>query len=246
MSKNYCLQALRSGDVRFVAEGVAYIILLSYVFYENIFMALFLCPYVFFYTKSRKREKEEKDKFILTEKFKDAMQAVAFSLNVGYSIENAFAEAHKEMMVMYGEGDEIVTLFRNIVNRINRNENLEDVLLDIGNQVGIEDVIYFAEIFKYAKRSGGDLNSIIRNTTRIIKEKSDVSREINTIISGKKLEQRVMKFIPLGIVLYLKICSRDFIEPLFGNLLGVCIMTVCLVVCFIADALAKRIIKIEI
>lgn len=60
--------------------------------------------------------------------FKDGMQSVAFSLNSGYSIENAWKEAIVEMRLLYGENSEIVTEFQRIINRLERNENIEDVL----------------------------------------------------------------------------------------------------------------------
>ena len=34
--------------------------------------------------------------------------------------------------------------------------------MDFAEESKVEDIMYFAEIFRYAKRSGGDLISIIR------------------------------------------------------------------------------------
>lgn len=50
----------------------------------------------------------------------------------------------------------------------------------------VEDIMYFAEIFRYAKRSGGDLMAVIKNTAQIIQQKEEVMSEVDTIISGKK------------------------------------------------------------
>ena len=58
------------------------------------------------------------------------MQAVSFALNTGYSIENSFAEALQELVMLYGQNAVIVADFNMIVNRIRRNENLEDILDD--------------------------------------------------------------------------------------------------------------------
>lgn len=220
--------------------------LIAYVFYENLLFSLLLSPYVFFYVKDRRKEKQRKEKLKLTEKFKDGMMAVSFSLNVGYSIENSFKEAVIQLKLLYGEKSDIVRIFQTFVNRLNRNENLEDILEEWAINTGIEDVKYFAEVFRYAKRNGGDLISIINNTARTIKEKSEVLRQIEVIISGKKFEQRVMSFVPFGIVIYLKFTSGDFISLLFGNIMGVCIMSCCLCIYLFADYLAKRIIDIEV
>ena len=71
--------------------------------------------------------------------------------------------------------------------------------------------MYFAEIFRYAKRSGGDLMAVIKNTAQIIQQKEEVMSEVDTIISGKKMEQRVMSLIPAVIVIYLKVTAKEFI-----------------------------------
>ena len=105
---------------------------------------------------------------------------------------------------------------------------------------------YFAEIFRYAKRSGGDLMAVIKNTAQIIQQKEEVMSEVDTIISGKKMEQRVMSLIPAVIVIYLKVTAKEFIQPLYGNIAGIIIMTVCLGVYVISDMWAKRIVNIEV
>lgn len=110
----------------------------------------------------------------------------------------------------------------------------------------VEDIMYFAEIFRYAKRSGGDLMAVIKNTAQIIQQKEEVMSEVDTIISGKKMEQRVMSLIPAVIVIYLKVTAKEFIQPLYGNIAGIIIMTVCLAVYVVSDMWAKRIVNIEV
>ena len=72
---------------------------------------------------------------------------------------------------------------------------------------------------------------IIRNAVRQMGEKIDVEREITTLVSGKKLELKIMTMIPLGMVLYMKISFPEFLDVLYGNLAGVIIMSICLLVC---------------
>ena len=171
---------------------------------------------------------------------------MSFALNVGYSIENAFGQAVDELTLMYRGDSDIVVKFKHIVIRLGQNENLEDILDDFAEESKVEDIMYFAEIFRYAKRSGGDLMAVIKNTAQIIQQKEEVMSEVDTIISGKKMEQRVMSLIPAVIVIYLKVTAKEFIQPLYGNIAGIIIMTVCLGVYVISDMWAKRIVNIEV
>lgn len=89
------------------------------------------------------------------------------------------------LLCMGGDSD-IVVKFKHIVIRLGQNENLEDILDDFAEESKVEDIMYFAEIFRYAKRSGGDLMAVIKNTAQIIQQKEEVMSEVDTIISGKK------------------------------------------------------------
>jgi tight adherence protein B len=226
--------------------GIVLLLVVAKLFYNNFFMFFFLSPYLFVYLKSKSKEIHDKKIRIFNEQFKEGMQSVAFSLNSGYSIENSFREAQCELQRLYGSDCPIVREFQTISYRLKRNENIEDILEDFAVKSEAEDIQYFAAVFRYAKRCGGDLIGIIRSTVRTISEKTETINEIQTVISGKKMEQRVMSFIPFCIIGYLRLTSFDFIAPLYGNMLGALVMTGCLAIYVAADYLAKRIVNIEI
>ena len=87
---------------------------------------------------------------------------------------------------------------------------------------------------------------IIRNAVRQMGEKIDVEREITTLVTGKKLELKIMTMIPLGMVLYMKISFPEFLDVLYGNLAGVIIMSICLLVYVVAYEMGRRIVEIEV
>ena len=229
-----------NGNERYILEGIIIVLAAAYIFYENVLMSFILSPYVYIHYRQRIKERIVHDKKNFKKKFKDGIIAVSFALNVGYSIENAFGQAVDELTLMYGGDSDIVVKFKHIVIRLGQNENLEDILDDFAEESKVE------EIFRYAKRSGGDLMAVIKNTAQIIQQKEEVMSEVDTIISGKKMEQRVMSLIPAVIVIYLKVTAKEFIQPLYGNIAGIIIMTVCLGVYVISDMWAKRIVNIEV
>lgn len=208
--------------------GSTIVIMVAFTFFNSYIAAFLLSPFVIFYVNKMRLEEVRKREELLAKQFKDGIIAVSFSLGVGYSIENAFREATREMVALHGEDSIIVREFMIICNRLSRNENIEEILEDFANKSRVEDIKYFAEVFKYAKRSGGDLIAISRNTARVITEKNEVQNDINTIISGKKMEQNIMNIIPFVIILYLRFTSPEFIMPLYNNLFGVFIMIICL------------------
>lgn len=229
-----------------IVQGLVIVSAIGMIFYNSVPAALLMTPLIVPYVKWRERERREREEEKLADEFKDGITAVSFALNVGYSIENAFREAQKEMKTLHGSDSVIAREFALICNRMSQNENIEDILEDFAKKSGIEDILYFAGVFRYAKRSGGDLIAIIRNTASVISDKNEVAKEIRTIISGKRMEQTVMNLVPFGIILYLRLTMPEFIEPLYGNPLGAAIMSACLIVYAAAFALGKKIVNIKV
>lgn len=237
---------LRESDIKYLLQGMGLLLAVSLIFYNTPVVSLIFSPFLLVYCKNCRKEEKRRREEQLAQQFKDGITAVAFALGVGYSIENSFAEAGREMYLLHGGESPIVREFDAICVRLRRNENIEDVLEAFAQSSGLEDVRYFAEVFRVAKRSGGDLIAISRRTAQIISDKLEVRKEIATIVSGKKMEQRVMNIVPFGIIVYLRLTSPEFIMPLYGNIVGVTVMTACLLVYLAAYVWGKKITDIRV
>jgi len=55
-----------------------------------------------------------------------------------------------------------------------------------------------------------------------------------------------MSLMPAGIILYLKLTSPGFLSVLYGNLFGMCAMTLCLGIYVLSYWLGRRIVDIEV
>lgn len=219
---------------------------ISIVFYHSWIAALVFIPGILFYIKEQKKQLIKKRKQRLTAEFLCGMQGVSTALTAGYSIENAFGEALKELKKVYEPETMIVREFRYIVNRLSMNQNLENLLLDLGRRSGIEDIYNFAEVLSAAKRSGGDLNAIIRHTVAAIHQKEETKREIEVCIASKRLEQNIMSLIPFLILIYIDLASPGFLNVMYHNILGILVMSICLAVYLISWLLGRKIVDIEV
>ena len=232
---------MRSGT-----EGLAIILAVGYLFYDSIAAGLIFIPYVFFHVRKRVATFEMRrcEKTALS--FKDGMQAVVAALTAGYSIENAFRESLCELEILYGKKSDIYRCFAKIINQLSLNVNIEEAFADFAGEVNVEEISRFAEVLNYAKKSGGNLIAIIKNTTDSISEKIDVKREINTVISAKKLEQNIMTLVPAGIILYMRLTNGGMFGKLYGNAFGIAVMSVCLGIFLAAKLLADHIVDIRV
>ncbi len=170
----------------------------------------------------------------------------AASLSAGYSIENAVREAWKELRRIYTEESFIIREFQLLVNQSEMNRSMEQLFMDLGKRSGVEDIQSFAEVFLTARRTGGDLLSVIRNTCSCIRQKQETLLEIETCLAGKVMEQNIMSAVPLLILGYIRLTSPEFLDGMYGNMTGSAVMAICLMVYAAAYAWGKSIVDIEV
>lgn len=132
-----------------------------------------------------------------------------------------------------------------IRKKLQLQHTLDELLLDLGRRSGVEDIVTFAQIYATARRSGGNLVRIMKRTADNIAEKIEIQREIQTMIAGKKMEATCMMVIPLCIILYLQVCSPDFLSPLYGNPMGVIFMSAALLIYLLGVIWIRRIMNIR-
>ena len=170
-----------------LAAGTAVAAAIAWLFYRSWYGMVLVIPVNYLivsYYKNKKRDERAKKLMI---EFRDAIQAVAAALLAGYSIEHAWKEAEREIMDLYGKEAMITKELIQMNAEIKLNRNVEEILHDLAVRSGVEEIQSFAEIFGFAKRSGGDFPQIIRTTAARISAKIEVEREVDTVIAGKKL-----------------------------------------------------------
>ena len=90
------------------------------------------------------------------------------------------------------------------------------------------------------------MTQIISESMEIISEKLDVEKEIDVLISAKKMEARIMEIVPFGIIVYVGLSNPGFFDSLYGNLAGIALMSACLVAYMAAFLMTEKIIRIRI
>lgn len=215
--RNWC-----SKDVAMwiIASGI-----FTYFFYRSLWGIVVAVPGGYLYVLIEKRGDVLKEVRIQREAFKECIQSVAASLRAGYAPAGAFAESKKDMVHMYGEESEIVKNLDKIQNGLRNNQTLESLLISWGKESKVEEISEFADVFSIAKRSGGSAIGVIESTALMIWNRMEAEREIETLLAGKRMEQRVMSGMPFLILFYLQISNPGYFDVLYHNAFGVVVMT---------------------
>lgn len=229
-----------------ILESIAISVLISKLFFDS-FWGMTASPAILLimWKKTIEQKLEERNKKVAME-FQTMLKNVSSSLLAGFSLENAFVEAEKELKQMYGEKSYMFLELQNINKKVGMNIPLEEPLEDLAERTGMEDIYNFIDILSFAKRAGGNFVEIIDNTINKMWTKYETAREIDVAISAKKLEQKVMSVIPVVLLAYMKLTSAEYMSVLYGNVAGVLFMTVCLLAYGGAIYLAGKILQIKV
>ena len=231
-------------EVTCLLEGMGILILFSYFFYRSIWAFLVLSPGIWLYRKEKKKGLWKKRKEKLEEEFKETLLSIQTNLQSGYSIENAFLESYRYVVSIYGNSSDMAKELLWIKKGLANGDTLEHLLTDLGNRCPESALEDFSNIFSVICKTGGDWNEIITMIVTDVTGRMELQEEIAILIHGKKTESRMMCIIPFFILFYMDITSKGYFDVMYHNLIGVSIMTLCMVAYVFAFLVAERITEI--
>ncbi len=231
---------------RYCVQGMLMIGMISYLFYQSWIAFLLLLPLLRFYFKQKHRDCAEKRIIRLVDDFKSFLEVFSSNLQAGYSVENAIEESYKDIAVMSDREADLMLELRRMINGLRNNVDISDMICQFAQRSRVEEIIDFSGVFRTAKRSGGNMNTMIRQCSDLIHDKMEVRSEIRTVTAEKQLECRLMTYIPFGIMFYINLTTPGYFCILYHNLTGIVIMTVCLAVYLVAVYLSGRLVRIEV
>lgn len=227
------------------AWAVGLTAVIAFLFYDSAWGVLIL-PVVYVILQKRARaEGLARVQARLGKEFLDVLRTVSSALLAGLSMENACREAERELAGLYGEDSLMGRELAFVNGRVGMNLPLEQQLAELAERSGNADIAGFAEVFAFAKRSGGNLVTIMEATAERIRARFETETEIQVMVASRRLEQKIMNIMPLLILAYLKTASKGFLDVLYRNVSGVLFMSGCLLAYGGALLLSERLLKIE-
>lgn len=226
-----------------IGKSVFVVGFLAFFFYRSMYATIPLSVVGMIYFHSEKKKKTVQSQENLNMQFKECMMSVVTALEAGYAVENAFIESKSDMVMLYGEDSYIVGELEGIRRGLVINITLEEQLHDLAKRSNSEEINQFAQVFAIAKRSGGNMTEIIKISAQLIGDKVDAKREMKVLLSGRQMEQNIMKLMPFFILAYVGWTYPGYFDCFYGNAWGICVMTVCLLAYVLAYLLSEHIME---
>ena len=218
----------------------------GWLFYDSLLGGIVLIPCFLAAGLLAGERMARQKRWQLNLEFRDGLEALSAALAAGYSAENAFGEALSDLKQLYPEDSLIVREFRHIHLGMKSGNTVQDMLSDLAERSGVEDIVSFAAVFAAAKLYGGDMIRVLRRSIDKIGQKIETKREIRILLEGRRYETMILKGMPCGSILYLRVFSDGFLSPLYHSVSGAAVMSVLLLLYCGFAYLADRLTEIEI
>lgn len=196
----------------------------AWLFFDFAPIALLFLPYVPYDAFRRLRRQREAERWQMALAFRDLLLYLQNGLAAGQSPEGSMGETARGLEHLYGAKSNIVSECRLMLFQMSNGYSMERAFEEFGERSKVEEIRQFAEVFLIAKRTGGEIGKVIRQTCGVLQDKLELKRELRTAIAAKEMEFHIMCFIPHGILLYLRLCAPSMSAPLYGNAFGAAFM----------------------
>ena len=240
-------QDIKKSDwINALIRGVLLGVVMTYLFYNKLIFLILVIPIAYIYVRQWQKDKSKAIETIFEKQFGTAITLQTNLLSVGYSVENAIKEVIRELKVLYGPDNICLQEYVRVDHLLQMNVPVEQAMDEMAKRVNKDDVVSFITVFSAAKRAGGDAISIMNETVRQIGEKLETKEEIETVITSARLEFKIMCVIPFVILIYMRLAFPEFMNILYGNILGEIFMSLCLLVYGCAYLIGRKITAIEV
>ena len=232
---------------RFAICAIALGMTTGLLFYDSPAAGVLLTLCCGFYLPVYKRNLTEKKKSQLLLQFRDLLYSISSSVSAGRTVAQALEESVDFWKATYEEKDYIMQELAYMNGHIQKGGEKDiDVLKDFAKRSGLEDISDFVSVYESCRMTGGNLVQGINRATTIIGDKITLERELKTLMAQKIFESRIVALAPFAMVLFLRIMSPEYLEPLTTTQGGRIITTFALGLMAVSLVMMERINKIEI
>lgn len=197
------------------------------------------------YAKSVMRKRQAR----LRLQFKEFLDIITISVSggSGRSMENAVIDSLRELRMVFNEDADIVREIALIVSEYERaGIPMADSFVELGERSEIDDIVSFATIYGTIEGKTSDFGYIITQTRDIIKDKVEITMEIETGITSAKSEAYMMLVLPLVLVVLMSCMGSGFLDALFTTAIGRVAATMGVICTLVSYVIATRATEINV
>ncbi len=176
----------------------------------------------------------------ITQQLPEALTIVSNGLRAGYSFPQAMSVVGREMGPPVGEE------FSRVIWENRMGKPLEEVLYNLGERTGNDDLDLVITALLIQKQVGGNLAEILDNISKTIRERVRIKGEIKTLTAQGRLSAIIIILLPVGVAAFLFLMNPEYMLTLFRHPLGLMLLGAAVVLQIIGILIIRKIVNIEV
>lgn len=176
----------------------------------------------------------------ITQQLPEALTIVSNGLRAGYSFPQAMSVVGREMEAPIGEE------FSRVIWENRMGKPLEEVLHNLGERTGNDDLDLVITALLIQKQVGGNLAEILDNISHTVRERVRIKGEIKTLTAQGRLSAIIIILLPVGVAAFLFFMNPEYMLTLVRDTLGLVMLGVAVVMQVIGIFIIRKIIDIEV
>lgn len=217
----------------------------TYLLYKSLWVSLAGMIIFILYGLIDKKSIEEDRVKKIQAAFLDYLMCLEPLLKTSGTFCKAFSEAVSDYKRFHGT-DELSVYLDAAVNDFMMNSSTSEILKRMADKLDIEDAYSFAQSMSVCEITGGNAVEITEKTTELLVGKIRILCEINTVLSGKVLEQKIITMMPFILLGLFTISAKSYLEPLYSTSEGKIVMSIAGVLFLTQWLVGKRITSIKV
>jgi tight adherence protein B len=144
----------------------------------------------------------------------DFLMLLASGLRAGLSFNHALESAAGE------DKGEVGRQIRRALREVQIGAQLDDALMDCADRMDNEDLRWTVTALSIQREVGGNLSTILETASSTIKSRDELRREVRTLSAEGRLSGYILIGLPLGVLAFLIVIRRDYVDLLWTTSLG--------------------------
>jgi len=170
----------------------------------------------------------------------DTLQLVASSLRSGFSLLQALDGVVREGT------QPAASEFSRALSDGRLGVDIEDALDQVAERMRCTDLTWVVMAIRISREVGGNLAEVLMTTVHTMRERSQVKRQVKALSAEGRLSGVILVGLPIFIGLWLFVSRRDYLKPLYTDVIGMGMLAAAVVSLSIGAWWMSKIVKIEV
>ena len=170
----------------------------------------------------------------------NALQVLSQGLRAGYSVPQAIA------LVARHSPEPTASEFSLAAQEISVGVHLADAIARLAMRTANPDYNLVAIIVRVQYEVGGNLAQILDSVGNTLRERFDLRRQMNALTAQQRLSSMILTGLPFGLLAFLFVMDRSFVDPLFTQPIGQILLVVAGVMVLIGWTIMRSMGRIEV